>query len=88
MAAEPAQVAGSTPSEHVAEKEKGVPLKPDVLFHIGKFAITNSMLVTWFVAAAIIVFAQTATRNIKPVPSGGRIFGNGWWKASTTFSRA
>ena len=67
MAAEPAEVA-ATPNEHVVEKEKGVPLKPDVLFHIGKFAITNSMFVAWLVAAAIIAFAQTATRNIKPVP--------------------
>jgi hypothetical protein len=67
MAAEPAEVA-ATPNEHVVEKEKGVPLKPDVLFHIGKFAITNSMFVTWLVAAAIIAFAQTATRNIQPGP--------------------
>ena len=28
------------------------------------------MLVTWIVAAGIIVFAQVATRNIKPIPSG------------------
>jgi F-type H+-transporting ATPase subunit a len=74
MAAEPAQVATGNeqmvdaPSGHGVEKEKGVPLKPDVLFHIGKFAITNSMFVTWLVAAAIIAFAQTATRNIQPVP--------------------
>src|SRR3954452_8600637 len=48
--------------------EEGVPLAPDVILHIGKFAVTNSMLVTWIVAAAIIIFAQTATRNIQPVP--------------------
>src|SRR5438093_10773987 len=28
------------------------------------------MLVTWIVAAGIIVFAQIATQNIKPIPSG------------------
>ncbi len=33
-------------------------------------AHANSMLVTWIVAAGIIVFAQIATRNIKPLPSG------------------
>src|SRR6266487_4099117 len=52
-------------SEHEA-----VPLKPTPLFQIGKFVITNSMLVTWIVAGGIIVFAQVATRRIKPIPSG------------------
>ena len=32
------------------------------------------MLVTWIVAAAIIVFAQLATRKIKAVPSGAQNF--------------
>jgi F-type H+-transporting ATPase subunit a len=53
-----------------AEVEPAVSLKPAELVHIGKFAITNSMLVTWAVAAGIIVFAQLATRKIKPIPSG------------------
>jgi F-type H+-transporting ATPase subunit a len=53
-----------------AEVEPAVPLKPAELVHIGKFAITNSMLVTWIVAAGIIVFAQLATQRIKPIPSG------------------
>jgi F-type H+-transporting ATPase subunit a len=52
-------------SEHEA-----VPLKAAPLVQIGKFAITNSMLVTWIVAAGIIIFAQVAMRNIKPIPSG------------------
>jgi len=45
-----------------------------VLVHIGNFAITNSMLVTWIVAAGIIIFAQLATRKIQPVPSGAQNF--------------
>ena len=53
-----------------AEVEPAVPLKPAELVHIGKFAITNSMLVTWIVAAGIIVFAQLATRRIESIPSG------------------
>jgi F-type H+-transporting ATPase subunit a len=57
-----------------AEVEPAVPLKPAELVHIGKFAITNSMLVTWIVAAGIIVFAQSATRKIKPIPSGAQNF--------------
>ena len=54
---------GSTADEH-----EGVPLKAAGIFHIGKFAVTNSMLVTWIVAAGIIAFAQAATRNIQAVP--------------------
>ena len=57
-----------------AEVEPAVPLKPAELVHIGKFAITNSMLVTWIVAAGIIVFAQLAMRKIKPIPSGAQNF--------------
>ncbi len=52
------------------EEHEAVPLKPDVLFHLGKLAVTNSMVVTWIVAAGILVCAQLATRKIKPVPTG------------------
>jgi F-type H+-transporting ATPase subunit a len=63
------------PAEGVAQKEhEGVPLKAGVLVHIGKFAVTNSMLMTWLVAAGIIAFAQAATRNIKAVPDGKQNF--------------
>jgi len=58
----------------VVEKQEGVPLKPAPLFTIGKFTVTNSMIVTWIVALGIIIFAQVATRNIKPVPSGAQNF--------------
>jgi len=68
IAAEPAA------AEAKEQHEAGVPLKPAPLAHIGKFAITNSMLVTWVVAAGIIIFAQSATRRIKPVPSGAQNF--------------
>src|SRR5438552_18209175 len=61
-------------STFAAEVEPAVPLKPAELVHIGKFAITNSMLVNWIVAAAIIVFAQVATRKIKSVPTGAQNF--------------
>ncbi len=52
------------------EEHHMLPLKPAELFSIGKFTVTNSMAVTWFVAAVIILLAQLATRNIKPVPTG------------------
>ena len=55
-------------SETPAEEHHGVSIKPEVLFHIGAFTVTNSMLVTWVVAAGIIVLAQTAMRDVQPVP--------------------
>ncbi|HEY1582183.1 MAG TPA: F0F1 ATP synthase subunit A [Chthoniobacterales bacterium] len=56
------------------EKHEAVPLKAAPLFRIGRFIVTNSMLVTWIVAAGIIVFAQTATRNIMQIPTGAQNF--------------
>lgn len=38
----------------------------------GLFPITNSMVVTWIVALVLIVFARTATREMKQVPSGAQ----------------
>jgi len=63
-------------AEHAekAETEAAVPLKAAELFHVGKFAVTNSMLVTWIVAAGMILFAQIATNKIKPVPTGAQNF--------------
>ena len=52
------------------EEHHTLPVKPPALFNIGPFTVTNSMLVTWVVAAGIILLAQLATRNIKPVPTG------------------
>ncbi|HMG04606.1 MAG TPA: F0F1 ATP synthase subunit A [Chthoniobacterales bacterium] len=52
------------------KEEHAIPLKPDVLCHLGPLAVTNSMVVTWIVAAGILICAQLATRKIKPVPSG------------------
>ncbi|HEY2615245.1 MAG TPA: hypothetical protein VGI42_06010, partial [Chthoniobacterales bacterium] len=77
FAAEPAQ-------ETAKQEEQAVPLKPAVLFQIGKFSVTNSMLVTWIVAIAIIGFAQAATRNIKAVPTGRQNF---WeWLVESLYS--
>ena len=56
------------------EKEESLSLKPEALLQIGEFTVTNSMLVTWIVAVGIIVFAQAATRKVKPVPSGAQNF--------------
>jgi F-type H+-transporting ATPase subunit a len=56
---------GAVPEK--AEHE-ALPLHAVPLVQIGKFGITNSMLVTWIVAAGIIILAQTAMRNPKSIP--------------------
>jgi len=62
-------------SASAAETEPAVSLKPQMLVRFGdKFGITNSMLVTWVVAAGIIIFAQLATRHIQNIPSGAQNF--------------
>lgn len=61
-------------SAFAAEGGHGVhdelPLHAEKLFSIGPVNITNSMVMTWIVAAFIIVVAQLATKNIKLIPSG------------------
>jgi F-type H+-transporting ATPase subunit a len=53
-----------------AGEAEGLPLHPVVVGKPLGFPITNSMVVTWLVAAGLIIFAQLATRNIQQVPSG------------------
>ncbi|HXT13336.1 MAG TPA: F0F1 ATP synthase subunit A [Candidatus Angelobacter sp.] len=53
-----------------AAHEEGIPASAVGIGHIGPLPITNSMLVTWIVALALIIFSQVATRNMKEVPSG------------------
>jgi len=60
-------------------EEKGIPPKAVELWAprvpiLGRFPITNSMFVTWIVALGVIVFAQIATRDMKPVPEGAQNF--------------
>lgn len=65
----PAMSFAAETTEHEALSLKAVPL-----FQIGKFSVTNSMLVSWVVALVVIFFAQIATRNIKTVPTGAQNF--------------
>jgi F-type H+-transporting ATPase subunit a len=84
-----AAVIGIGGSALAAEGEHhGLPPDAPVLYHglgghpatigapakIGPFALTNSMVVTWLVAAAIIIFAQYAMRKVKDVPDGAQNF--------------
>jgi len=55
-------------AEAGATEHEGVSLKPQMLIEVGGFGITNSMLVTWIIAAGIIILAQTAMRNPKAIP--------------------
>ena len=61
IAAEP-----SAPPEKTEHEALSLYAAP--LVQIGKFGITNSMLVTWIVAAGVIILAQTAMRNPKRIP--------------------
>jgi F-type H+-transporting ATPase subunit a len=63
-------IAAETASPPEKTEHEALSLKPAPLFQIGKFSVTNSMFVTWVVAAGLIAFAQVATRKIKPVPDG------------------
>jgi F-type H+-transporting ATPase subunit a len=74
--ADAASAAEITPAPGAAaeQKEETLSLKPEPLLQVGKFTVTNSMLVTWVVAVGIIVFAQAAMRNVQPVPSGAQNF--------------
>jgi F-type H+-transporting ATPase subunit a len=67
-------VAGAVVGAHEAgvAHHEGVPLKPVEVGRPFGFPITNSMVVTWIVALALIVFAQVAMRNPRSVPSGAQ----------------
>ena len=66
--------AAEPPEAAPIEEHEGVSIRATPLVKIGGLAITNSMLVTWVVAAGIIVFAQLATRYMQPIPSGVQNF--------------
>ncbi len=72
--ADATQVEAAHGAEHGGAEHHTLSLNAVELFRIGPFSVTNSMLVTWIVAAGIILFAQLATRNIKPIPTGAQNF--------------
>jgi len=55
-------------------EEHGLSQKPVEVARIARFAITNSMIVSWIVALGLIIFAQVATRSMKRVPDGAQNF--------------
>ena len=54
------------------EAERGLSQQANQIARPLGFPITNSMVVTWIVAAVLIVFARVATRNMKSVPDGAQ----------------
>ncbi len=65
-------LAQAADSAHAAHS--GLPTAAPQVAHLGPFAITNSMVLTWIVAIVLIAFAQFATRNIQAVPQGAQNF--------------
>jgi len=62
--------------------EAGLPNQAVGLFGKDSF-VTNSMLVTWIVALALIVFSRLATRRMREVPAGAQ---NLWeWLVETLY---
>jgi F-type H+-transporting ATPase subunit a len=55
-------------------KPEGIPSHAVNVFNIGPLPVTNSMIVTWIVAVLLILFARSATKNIKEVPDGAQNF--------------
>lgn len=66
-----------------AEPEHGLPQSAVRIEHWGGF-ITNSMIVSWVVAIALIIFARVATRDMKGVPGGAQNFLE--WLVESLFS--
>src|SRR5271154_6824727 len=69
-----AMIAGTPLAARAAEESEQLTLNAPVLTHLWGVPVTNSMLVTFIVAAVIIVFAQFATRNMKEIPEGAQNF--------------
>lgn len=57
-------------SVFASDAAHGLPMHAPVVFDLGFFKITNSMIAMWTVAAVLIIFAQLAVRKISLVPAG------------------
>jgi F-type H+-transporting ATPase subunit a len=55
-----------------SEAERGPSQKAVEIARPFGFPITNSMVVSWIVAAGLIIFARVATRDMKGVPAGAQ----------------
>jgi len=64
----------ATPPVVPEEEEHGLSQKAVEIARVFGMPITNSMVVSWIIALALIAFAQYATRNMKQVPDGAQNF--------------
>jgi F-type H+-transporting ATPase subunit a len=67
-------ISGSLEQGNGSTEEHGLSQKAEEITRFFGFPITNSMIVSWIVALALIAFAQIATRNMKQVPQGAQNF--------------
>ena len=75
QASSPIAAAEQVKPPAVAEPaEHGMSQKAVEIGRVFGFPITNSMVVTWIVALALIIFARVATRRMDQVPSGAQNF--------------
>jgi F-type H+-transporting ATPase subunit a len=65
---------GHQPAATAEQGEHGLSQKAVEIARPFGFPITNSMIVSWIVALGLIIFAQVATRNMKPIPDGAQNF--------------
>ncbi len=63
---------GRVPPRVAEPKEHGLPQKAVEIARPFGFPISNSMIVSWIVAAGLIIFARVTTRDMKQVPSGAQ----------------
>lgn len=56
------------------EQEHGLPQNALEVVRVFGFPVTNSMVVSWIVALALIICAQFSTRKMKEVPDGAQNF--------------
>lgn len=68
----PLSVTQQNTATPVTGEEKGLSQRAEEITRVLGFPITNSMMFSWIVALALIVFAQAATRNMRPVPTGAQ----------------
>lgn len=73
-AASALMVAAAGAVAFAATDEHGLSQKAVEIARPFGFPITNSMVVTWFVAVLLVVFAQMATRTMQQVPRGAQNF--------------
>lgn len=62
-----------------------ISIAAEPLFHIGSFTFTNSLLVSWFVLAVIIVLALLLPRKLKAVPTGIQNVWEAFFEAALEF---